>query len=115
MTEQPQSKHPSPVAIFEDIRSRAITMAQTAFMESGRAWPDAETADFIKLVLGIGIAAASEHYGEHPEHLVIASAPICTVCRETIETLQVGVDPARDQDESDIVRIAWPCGHRQSS
>lgn len=103
----------TPVEVFEHVRERAVTMMQTAFMESGRAWPaDEGTVDFIRTTLGVGIAAASEYYAQHPEHLAMASAPICEVCREPIHTLQVGVDPSRDE-ESVPVRIAWPCGHRQ--
>lgn len=105
----------TPLEIFELMREKAITMTQTAFMEMGKTWPDQEVIDkLIKPLLGIGIAAATEHYGSHPEHLALATVPICTECREPVQTLQVGVDPALDQDESEIVRVAWPCGHRQS-
>ncbi len=104
----------SPLEVFDEIRNRALTMTQTAFMESGKPWPDDEgTLTFMKTMLGIGVAAASEHYGAHPEHLVIASAPICTVCREAIQTLQVGVEHTATEDQP-IIRVAWPCGHTQT-
>jgi hypothetical protein len=104
----------TPVEVFEHMREKAVTMLQTAFMESGRAWPDDDPhlQTFIRTVLGVGIAAASEHYAEHPEHLAVAGTPICTVCREPVQTLQVGVDPAPNED-SEITKVAWPCGHRQ--
>lgn len=105
----------SPIAIFETMRERAKTMLEAALLEAGKAPPTEEMWRLVYLpVLGIGIAAATEHFGQHPEHLAWAAEPICTVCREPIQTLQVGVDPARDQDDTEVSRIAWPCGHRQS-
>lgn len=104
----------TPLEVFDAIRERALTMTQTAFMESGKPWPDDEgTLTFMKTMIGLGVAAASEHYAAHPEHLAMASAPICTSCREPVQTLQVGVDPT-PHGEHEPVRIAWPCGHRQS-
>lgn len=107
----------TPMDVFESIRERAVTLLKTSFMESGRGWPgdDApEVAGLFLPMLGIGIAAASEHYARHPEHLSLAAAPICSVCREPIQTLQVGVDPTPHEGE-DVgpVSVAWPCGHLQ--
>lgn len=104
-----------PMEIFEAIRSRAETILRTTFMESGRAWDEDVFKKLLNPVLGIGIAAASEHYAEHPEHLALAGTPICNRCREPIQTLQLGVDPARNSDDGEIVRIAWPCGHYQGT
>lgn len=98
----------TPMEVFETIRDRAITMLQTTFMESGRAWPEEKVIEgLLKPVLGIGIASASEYYASHPEHLALAGKPICTACRAPIQTLQVGV-------EGEAVKVAWPCGHYQS-
>lgn len=103
----------TPLQVFDQIRDRAMTMLQTAFMESGKGWPENDVVEgLLKPVLGIGIAAASEHFANHPEHLAIAGTPICTQCREPVQTLQLGVDPTREGDD-EPVRIAWPCGHRQ--
>ena len=103
----------TPVEVFDAIRERALTMAQTAFMEAGRPWPDdPDVLAFLQTILGIGVAAASEHYALHPEHLAVASSPICEVCREPIQTLQVGVDPSSSGDDV-TVKVAWPCGHFQ--
>jgi hypothetical protein len=88
-------------------------MLRTALQESGRPAPDPATLEGVyKPVLGLGIAAASEHFAEHPEHLALAAAPICQVCHEPVQTLQVGIDPSRDND-STTVKVAWPCGHYQ--
>lgn len=111
---------PTPLEVFETIRERAETMLRTTFMESGRAWDQQVFEGLLKPVLGIGIVAASEHYAQHPEHLALAGSPICTVCREPVQSLQVGADPVlraeRDGDPADhgVVSIAWPCGHYQS-
>ena len=104
----------TPLEVFDAIRERALTMTQTAFMESDKPWPDDEgTVTFMKTMIGLGVAAASEHYAAHPEHLAFASAPICSVCREPVQSLQVGVDPAPD-DSGEVIKVAWPCGHRQA-
>lgn len=104
----------TPVEVFDTVRERALTMLQTAFMDSGRAFPtDEGTVTFIKTVLGVGVAAASEYYAQHPAALAFAGQPICQVCREPVATLQVGADPARDPDDTVVVTIAWPCGHLQ--
>lgn len=106
----------NPVEVFDLIRARAVTIAQTAFMESGKPWPSPDVVDgMIMPLLGIGIAAASEHYAMNPQHLAISGMAICEVCREPVQTLQVGVDPAIDEQDSAIARVAWPCGHRQPS
>lgn len=112
----PDAPLTTPLEVFEAVRARALTILKTTFMESGRAWPgdDAQEVKGMLLpVLGIGIAAATEYYGEHPEYLALSRVPICTVCREPIQSLQVGVDPSRDADTT-VVKLAWPCGHYQS-
>ena len=104
----------TPMGLFEQMRERATTMAQTSFIESGRSWPDDEgTLEFIRVMLGIGIASACEHLAKHPEHLAMAASPICESCSEPIQTLQVGVDPNDDPDDGTVLKVAWPCGHRQ--
>lgn len=103
----------TPLEVFDEIREKGMLMLQTAFMESGKPWPEPDVVEgLLKPVLGIGIAAASEYFATHPERLAIAHQPICTECREPVQTLQVGVDPARDGSD-EMVRVAWPCGHRQ--
>lgn len=105
-----------PMALFDALLERASTMLQTAFIESERPWPaDAGTLSFIKTCLGVGIASTTEFLATHPEMLALAGQPICTACRAMIETLQVGVDPARTSSETEIVKVAWPCGHVQAS
>ena len=100
--------------LFEQMRERATTMAKASFLESGRSWPDDEgVVLFISTMLGIGIAAACEHLAKNPEHLAMAASPICETCREPIQTLQVGVDPSDDPEDTTVVKVAWPCGHRQ--
>lgn len=108
------SSDPStPVEVFDVIRARALDMLKLALLESGRPEPEEEQLRQLFLpVLGIGIAAASEHFARNPEHLAFAGAPICSTCREPVQTLQVGVDPAPG-DGSAVVKVAWPCGHRQ--
>lgn len=104
----------TPLELFDQIREKAMTMAQTAFMESGKPWPDDEgTVDFIKTMVGIGVAATTEHLAQHPEHLAVAGQPICEVCREPVQSWQVGIDPARDEDDTVMTKCAWPCGHIQ--
>lgn len=105
----------TPMDLFEQMRERATTMAKATFIESGRNWPDDEgVVLFISTMLGIGIAAACEHFAKNPEHLALAASPICESCSEAIQTLQVGVDPSDDlQDDFTVVKVAWPCGHRQ--
>lgn len=105
----------TPLELFETIRTKAVTMAQTAFMESGKPWPeDAGTVEFITTILGIGVAATTEHLAQHPEHLAVAGQPICETCREPVQSWQVGIDPARNPaDQTDPIKVAWPCGHRQ--
>ena len=103
-----------PMELFEQMRERATTMAQATFIESGKGWPDDEgTVQFIRTMLGIGIAAACEHLAKNPEHLALASSPFCEACSEPIQTLQVGVDPSDDPEDITVVKVAWPCGHRQ--
>ena len=105
----------TPMELFEQMCERAMTMAQASFIESGRDWPaDEGTVEFIRTMLGIGVAAACEHLAKHPEHLAMAASPICETCREPIQTLQVGVDPSDDPNNpSEVAKVAWPCGHRQ--
>lgn len=103
----------TPLEVFEEVRAKAVTAAQTAFMESGKAWPDAGTVEFITTMLGIGIAVSFQHLAQHPEHLAISGVAICQVCREPVQSLQLGADPARDPAETTIVKVAWPCGHLQ--
>jgi len=108
----------SPLELFEEIRVKALTMLKTSFMESERNWPGDDSPEVTGLlmpVLGIGIAATVEHFAAHPEHISLASSPICTTCKEPIQTLQVGVDPAFAalEEPGTVVKVAWPCGHRQ--
>lgn len=105
------------VEVFDAIRERATTMLKVAFMESGMPWQEELYDKLLKVVLGVGIAAASEHYASHPEHLAWAGSPVCTACGEKIETLQAGIDPVPNEDgsaKSGLVRMAWPCGHIQA-
>ena len=107
----------TPMEVFDVMRDRALTMLKASFMESERDWPgddSPEVQGLLMPVLGIGIAAATEYLAANPEHLALAGAPICTSCRESIQTLQVGVDPDPSGDSTVVVKVAWPCGHRQS-
>jgi hypothetical protein len=104
----------TPIELFDAIREKGMTAAQTAFLESGKPWPDEGTVEFIKTMVGIGIAVSCEHFAQHPEHLAIAGQALCVVCREPVDSWQVGIDPARDPaDQTDPIKVAWPCGHRQ--
>lgn len=103
----------TPLELFETIRERAVVMLKAAFMESGKPWPadDDPIIDALLMpVLGVGIAATCEYFTLYPEHLALAASPICTTCREPIQTLQVGADPAND---GEVSKVAWPCGHHQ--
>lgn len=105
----------TPLEVFDLIRDKAQLMLETTFMESEKPYPSDEgTQQFMRTLLGIGIAAASEHYAENPEHIAIAGAPVCTVCREPVQTLQLGIDPAQQEESTTMVKIAWPCGHLQT-
>jgi len=107
---------PTPMDIFETVRAKALTILKMTFMETERSWPGDDSPEVIGMfmpLLGIGVAAASEHYAQHPEHLALAGSPICVVCREPIQTLQVGVDPAPESENTGMVSVAWPCGHFQ--
>lgn len=104
----------TPLEVFDQIRDKGMLMLQTAFMESGKAWPEADVVEgLLKPVLGIGIAAASEYFATHPERLAVAHQPICTECREPVQSWQGTIDPTRDGDGIGMVRVAWPCGHVQ--
>jgi hypothetical protein len=101
-----------PIEVFDLMLEKAETALRVTFMESGRDWDQQVYDGLLKPVLGIGIAVTSEHYAQYPEHLAIAGKPICAVCLEPVQSWQVGVDPARD-DDNDVAKVAWPCGHYQ--
>lgn len=106
---------PTPMQIFERMRDRSLDMLKLAFLESGRGPVDDETMALFKTVLGIGVAAASEFFGQHPEYLAVAHKPICEVCREPVQHAQVGIDPAAPDSPTttSMVKVVWPCGHVQ--
>lgn len=104
----------NPLELFDQVRNKAVDTAKVAFLEAGKSWPDDEgTLTFMTTMLGIGVSAAFEHLAQHPEHLALAGQALCEVCREPVASWQVGVDPARDEDSTVMVKVAWPCGHLQ--
>ena len=106
-----------PMELYEELAATALDMLKVVFLESDKAWPEGKDESIIASLfvplLGVGIATTTEYFANHPEMLALVGQPICTACRSAIETLQVGVDPARD-DSTVVVKVAWPCGHTQS-
>ena len=98
---------------FEKVRARGLDMLKLAFQQSGKSWPtDEGTLSLLKVVLGVGVAAASEHYAQHPEDLAMAGPAKCEVCDEPVQSWQVGIDPSMNEDTTVVVKVAWPCGHQ---
>lgn len=103
----------TPMELFDQLRQEAVDAVKLTFMEAGKALPDDVLEALLKPVIAVTIGTVSQHYSQHPEHLALAGTAICEVCHEPVQTIQVGVDPARDEASTELVKVAWPCGHLQ--
>jgi hypothetical protein len=103
----------NPIELFDLLSAKGLDMLKIAFMESEKPWPgddDPVVVGLLKPALHIGIACTTEYMAKNPETLALAGQPICTQCREPVQTLQVGAQDGIDGP----VKVAWPCGHTQS-